>query len=327
MKEILVLVEHRGGQLRDVTLEMLTQARSLAGEKGATVSAVLLGASEVRKFTQELSFYADRVLTLEQEQLSKFNSSTYQSILSRVIHSRNPILVLIGHTALGMDLAPSLAVELGFPLLTDCIQIELKDGTVTGIRQMYGGKVQAKVRFQKQEPYIVTLRQGVFPSERVTKSGEIVSLDMPLPQEPRERKFIGYEEMAAGEVDITESDVIVAIGRGIKDKDNLTLAQELAHDLGGVLAGSRPVIDAGWLSEDRQVGISGRTVTPKLYIALGISGAFQHLVGMQSAETIIAVNKDSEAPIFEVADYGVVGDIFQVVPALRQHLSEMKNIG
>lgn len=324
MKELLVLVEHRRGQLRDVTLEMLTKGRQLAKKMGADLSVVFIGGSEVKEFAQKLSFYADKVLTMEDQRLANFNSSIYQSVLSALIRSRNPALVLIGHTAFGMDLAPSLAVELDLPLLTDCIEVELKNRELVGIRQMYGGKVQAEVHFQKKEPYILTLRQGIFSVEEEIKQGEIVSLQIPLPEEPPDRRLIGYEEATVGEVDITEADVIVAVGRGIKEKENLAIVEDLAQKLGGVLAGSRPVIDAGWLSEDRQVGLSGKTVKPKLYIALGISGAFQHLLAMQNAETIVAVNKDPEAPIFEVADYGVVGDLFQVVPALSERLKEIK---
>ena len=189
---------------------------------------------------------------------------------------------------------------------------------------MYGGKVNVKARMQKAEGYIVTVRQATFPAEKEKVGGEIVEVPSPLSEEIAEKKFIDYVLPPPGAIDITAADVIVAIGRGIKDQSNIPIAEELAKTLGGVLACSRPVVDKGWLPSDRQVGTSGKTVKPKLYIALGISGAFQHVLGMKNSDLIIAVNKDPNAPIFNVADYGIVDDLFKVVPVLTEKLKELK---
>jgi len=319
-KEILALVEHRRGELRDVTFEMLSKGRELAGEMGAELAAALLG-HDVGGFAQELAKWAHRVLLIEDERLENFNAETYQRVLAPLMAEREPILTLIAHSGFGMDLAPSLATELDLPLATDCIDLRFEDGKLIAVRQMYGGKVNAEVSFPKAERYVVTVRQGAFSFEGLEPiKGQIVATPSPLTEEIKYRSFVGYLEAAVGEVDITRADVIVAVGRGIKDKDNMPLIEELADALGGVLACSRPIVDAGWLPPDRQVGQSGKTVKPKLYIAIGISGAFQHLAGMRNSETIVAINRDPDAPIFNVADYGIVDDLFKVVPALTEQL-------
>lgn len=323
MKEIFVLAEHRRGELRDVTFEMLTKGRGLAEELGADLAAVLLG-HNVSGFADQLTKYANRVLLVEDEKLENFNSEAYQRALSSLVKERGPVLTMIGHTGFGMDLAPSLAAELGLPLSTDCVGLEVEDGSLVLVRQIYGGKVNARVTFPGADQYMVTVRGAAFPAEEGTFTGEVVAIDSPLTEEIRYRRFLEYVETAVGEVDITQADVVVAVGRGVKDEKNMPLLQELADSLGGVLACSRPVVDAGWLSKDRQVGNSGKTVKPRLYIAIGISGAFQHVTGMQGSETIVAINKDPKAPIFNVADYGIVDDLFKVVPVLKGKISELK---
>jgi len=198
----------------------------------------------------------------------------------------------------------------------------LEDGRLLAVREMYGGKLQARVSFKGGEQYLATVRQAAFPLQELEPlGGQIVAVDSPLAEEARRKRFIEYVEAAVGEVDITQSDIIVAVGRGIKEQENLEIVEKLAEAVGGVLAGSRPVIDAGWLPPDRQVGQSGKTVKPKLYIAVGISGASQHLAGMKASDTIVAINKDPGAPIFNVATYGIVDDLFKVVPALTEQLS------
>jgi len=190
---------------------------------------------------------------------------------------------------------------------------------------MYGGKVNARVELHEAPSSIVTIRQAAFKAAEAKLKGEIVKVESPWTEEIAYRKFIEYVEAAIGEVDITQADIIVAVGRGIKERENLPIAEELANSIGGVLACSRPIVDAGWLPKDRQVGSSGKTVKPKLYIAAGISGAFQHITGMKGADTIVAINKDPNAPIFNEADYGIVGDLFKVVPALKGKITELKS--
>jgi electron transfer flavoprotein alpha subunit len=323
MNEILVLAEHLEGKLADVTIEMLGKAAGLADAAGGSVAAVLFG-SGVGDLSGALAAHADRVLVREHEGFSHYNSAVYDPVLAEIIKEREPDIVLIGHTASGVDLAPSLAVSLDLPLATDCIDLTYDGSQLVATRQTYGGKINERVGFRGAPRAMVTVRPAAFPAEEASRGGEIVELDTDVPGEPEVRRFVEYVEAAVGDVDITKSDVVIAIGRGIKEGENLPMIEELAKLLGGVVACSRPIVDAGWLPKDRQVGSSGKTVKPKLYVAIGVSGQFQHVSGMKSAETIIAINKDPKAPIFASSDYGIVGDLFKVVPALQEKLGELR---
>ncbi len=325
MAEILVLAEHRQNQLRDITFEMLTKARELAEKTGAEITAVILG-KEVKGHAQSLIEYAQNVLVVQDSKLEYFNSEAYKMVLSNLINDRNPSLVMMGHTSYGIDLAPRLATALKLPLATDCIDLAFENVTLVVTRQMYGGKVNVKATVQKAQTYIVTIRQATFAPEKPTPpmSGQISEIASPLTQEITEKRFIQYVLPPPGGVDITAAEKLVGIGRGIKDSANMPMMEELAKTVGGVLACSRPIVDKGWLPTDRQVGTSGKTVKPKLYIAFGISGAFQHVLGMKSSDLIIAVNKDPKAPIFSFADYGVVEDLFKIVPPLKGKIDEFK---
>jgi electron transfer flavoprotein alpha subunit len=323
MERIFVLAEHRKGELRDITLEMLTKGKELTEATGAALDVGLL-TSEAGKFTDVLSRYADRVLVVEDKRLENFNSGIYSDVLLSLIAEHKPDLILIGHTSFGMDLAPLLAIELGLPLATDCIDLKVEGGGLFAIREMYGGKINAKVSFRRDGGYLATIRQGIFSPKEVALKGEVVFVASPLTEEPQEKKFLEYVEAVVGDVDITQADIIVAVGRGIKEEKNIPLINEFAKALGGVVAGSRPVIDSGWLPKDRQVGQSGKTVKPKLYLAIGISGSFQHIAGMRGSSLIVAINKDAGAPIFGIANYGIVNDLFKVVPALKNKVEEAK---
>lgn len=324
MSKIFVLAEHRRGELREITFEMLTKGKELAEKAGAELTAVLLG-NNVGEYAKTLAEYAEKVLLVQDAKLENFNSEAYQKALSNLIQEHSPILTLMGHTSFGVDLAPSLAVSMNMPLATDCIELQYEGGVLTVTRQMYGGKVNASATLQKAEGYIVTVRQATFPAERGTPAnGEIVEVPSPLVQEEIRKRFIEYVLPPPGGVDITAADTLIGIGRGIKDAEEIPSIEELAKILGGTLACSRPIVDKGWLPDDRQVGSSGKTVKPKVYIALGVSGAFQHVLGMKNSELIIAINKDANAPIFGVADYGIVEDLFKIVPPLKSKLSELK---
>lgn len=323
MKEIFVLAEHRQGELQDVTFELLSGGSQLASKVDGQVTAILLG-SGVDAFVDQLKSRAHRIIVVDDAKLKDFNADAYQEVLSPLIKDRQPFITLIPQSGFGADLAPSLAVALDYPLTTDCYGIDIKDGSPVAYRQMYGGKANAGVRFADSPGYILTVRSASFQAEDGGLSAEVVKVDCPLTEEIAYRKFVDYVEAAVGDVDITQANIVVGIGRGIKEQENLPIAEELAKSLGGVLACSRPVVDAGWLPKDRQVGSSGKTVKPKLYIAVGISGAFQHVAGMKGAETIVAINKDSNAPIFGEADYGIVGDLFKVIPALSEKIKELK---
>ena len=326
MREIFVVAEHRQGQVRDVTFEMLTKGRELAEKTNADLTAILFG-HNVKDYAKTLSEYAERVLFVDDAKLENFNSEAYQKVLSHLIKERKPLLTLIGHTSFGMDLAPSLATALNTPLATDCIDIEFQNETLVVTRQMYGGKVNVKATVRKSESYIATLRPATFEARKETAvNGEIIEIRSPLSEEITGKRFVEYAHPPLGGVDITAADILVGIGRGIKDANNIPMVEELAKALGGVLACSRPIVDKGWLPSDRQVGTSGKTVKPKLYIALGISGAFQHVLGMKNSDLIIAVNKDPKAPIFNFADYGVVDDVFKVLPPLKSKVYELKGL-
>lgn len=323
MKDIFVLTEHRQGEMRDVTYELLTCGSKLASKIDGQVTAILLG-SGINSFTDELKNWANRILIVEDDKLKDFNADAYQQVLVGLWQEHKPYVTLIPQSGFGMDLAPSLAVELDLPLTTDCYDIDLRNGALMAMRQMYGGKINAQIGFVDAPGYIVTIRPSSFPIEESALTAEVVHMDSPLKEEIAYRKFVDYVEAAIGDVDITQADIVVGIGRGIKEQENISVVEGLANAIGGVLACSRPVVDAGWLPKDRQVGSSGRTIKPKLYIAIGISGAFQHISGMKGAETIVAVNKDGNAPIFGEADYGIVGDLFKVVPALKEKIDELK---
>jgi electron transfer flavoprotein alpha subunit len=324
MGEIFVLVEHRQGKIRDITYEMLGAAGKLASEQGTSSTAVLLG-HQIKNFADELATRASKILVVDDVQLEHFNSILFQKVLYSLIAKYQPFLTLIGHTAFGMDLAPSLTVEMRFPLVTDCIDLSFEGTRLRAVRSIYGGKVNANVSLRESKGYIATVRPGVFtpavPGER--KAG-VVMESSPLQGTTDVKKFLEYIEAAIIGVDITQAEIIVSVGQGIGGPEPIPMIEEVAKSLGGVIACSRPVVDRNWLPKERQVGISGKTVKPKVYIAVGISGAFQHVTAMQGSETIIAINKDPRAPIFEVADYGIVDDFKNVIPILKEKTKGMK---
>jgi electron transfer flavoprotein alpha subunit len=322
MDAIFVLAEHRQSELRDITYEMLMKGKMLADGTNRTLVAVLLGYN-AGGIAERLKNLAHRTLLVEDPKLENYNSETYQKVLFALIEQDKPHLVLIGHTAFGMDLAPSLAAEINAPLATDCIDITVTGTEVKVIRQVYGGKVNVEVLLRPATPHLISVRPASFPLEDYSLAGEIATVDSPLTEEIVSKRFLEYVEAAAGDVDITQSNILVSVGRGIKDQENIGIVQELADGLGAVLSCSRPVVDKKWLPKERQVGTSGKTVKPKVYVAIGISGAFQHVAGMKGSGTIIAINKDPKAPIFSVADYGIVGDLFKVVPALKEKVKEL----
>jgi electron transfer flavoprotein alpha subunit len=325
MPEIFVLAEHRQGQLRDITFEMLTKAREIAEKTNKELTAVILGRN-VKEQAKTLTEYAKTVIIIEDPKLESFNSEAYKKILTKLITEHKPSLVMMGHTSYGIELAPSLATALNMPLATDIIDLAFEGDTLAVTRQMYGGKVNVKAIARKAETYLATVRQATFTAQKPAQpaNGQITEAPSPLTEEIATKRFIQYVLPPPGGVDITAAEKLVGIGRGIKDQANMPQMEELAKTLGAVLACSRPIVDKGWLPNDRQVGSSGKTVKPKLYIAVGISGAFQHVLGMKSSDLIIAINKDPKAPIFSFADYGIVEDLFKIVPSLKNKIYELK---
>lgn len=322
MEEILVLVEHRQGELRDITFEMLALANTLARDNDVAVTAVFPG-YETPHLSDSLMEACDHILKVEDPALARYDADPYLRLLETIIQQRRPGLILVGHTAMGMDLAPALAARLSIPLATDCVDVNFGEGGLEVFRQIYGGKIHARLTLKPSEQYIVSIRPGSFEGERKQgKSAEGHSMPAPDWSGLRGRRFLEYLEAAAEAVDITAADILVSVGRGIGKPENIPFVEEFADAIGATLSCSRPVADEGWLPKGRQVGTSGRTVRPKVYIALGISGAYQHQAGMKNSETIIAVNTDPRAPIFNFAHYGIVGDLMQVLPLLKEQFSK-----
>ncbi len=319
MGNVLVLAEHRQGELRDVSFEMLAVAPAVAKDMGGEAVVLLVG-SGMDDLAKKMAGYGVKVLVVDDPNFENFNAEKYQKVLSALIDDLKPAVLMTGHTAQGVDFMPALAVEKNLPLAADAIGLTYEDGTLKATRSMYSGKVNAVVAFKPADTYLVTFREGAVEAPEAAAEGSVEKLDNPFTDDVPYRKFLEYVEAEVGDVDITQSDVLVAIGRGLKEDKNLPVVEELAAAIKADLAGSRAATDAGWIPHDRQVGTSGKAVKPKLYIAMGISGAFQHLAGMKGAKTIVAINKDPEAPIFTVADYAIVDDLFKVVPKLTEKL-------
>ncbi|MFO7987399.1 MAG: electron transfer flavoprotein subunit alpha/FixB family protein [Desulfatiglandaceae bacterium] len=318
MGEIFVIVEHRQGEIRDITWEMLHKARELCEAFSHQLTAVLL-ADEDAPFVDEVARWADRVILCQDRRLKAYNSDLYKEILSPLLKEERPYLTLIGHTPWGMDLAPALAVKTEFPLAADCVDVQLDGGKIAAIRQIYSGKMYARVGFKDADAYLITVRPSAFPPDRLKeRSGEVIPKEIPADVPEPRQTFVEFVDTAAGEVDIAQADFLISVGRGVGDEEHIPVLKELADTLGGVLSCSRPVVDKHWLPKFHQVGTSGKSVKPKVYLALGISGAFQHVAGISGAGTVIAVNKDKKAPIFQVADYGVVDDLFTISEALKE---------
>ena len=324
MSELFVIVEHRLGETRDITYEMLWKAGELAQKLSHTVTAIILG-HDVKSLADNISDRADKIIIFDDERLKNFNADIHKEIIYALIEESKPAFTLIGNTSWGMELAPCLSVKTGLPLATDCIDIIPKDDTIIAQRQMFNGKIFANVSFTEPKGCLITIRAGVFPKDKIgDRKAEIMQQDFPLADMPVKKSFVEFVEMAAGDVDITQAELLVSVGRGIGEEENISLIKELAEALGGVVSCSRPIVDKNWLPKYLQVGTSGKSVTPKVYIAVGISGAFQHLAGISGAGTVIAINKDPKAPIFRTADYGIVDDLFKIVPALKDKVVEIR---
>ena len=316
--DVFVLVEHRDGAVAESTFELLGKARGLAAASGGAAVAVVLG-SGTNGLVSQLGAAA-RVLAVDDPGLAAFTPSAYQAALVPIVRERAPLLVLVANTGVGMDVAAGLSAGAGLPLAAYAVDVAIDAGGPVATCQLYAGKVNARVRFRDGRG-IVTVVAGSFPAEAGQVSGSPpVERAAPAATDARVR-FRALRRPEAGDVDITRESILISVGRGIGEQENIELVEELAKALGGAVSSSRPIADAGWLPRTRQVGKSGLKVKPRLYLALGISGAPEHLEGMRGAELIIAVNTDARAPIFGVAHYGAVADILDVVPALTARLS------
>jgi electron transfer flavoprotein alpha subunit len=324
---ILVIVEQREGKLNRVSWETLTAGQAIAAETGWPLEAAVIGGS-VGAFAGEIaSKKVAKVYAIGNAKLEPYTPDAFVAALKQFIAAKHPKLVLMPHTYQVRDFVPKLATAMGRTVISDAIGYKKEGEKLLFTRQVFQGKFVADVSFAGDAPWFVTFQNGSFRGDKVEPGAsaapvETVAVDIAdgvIRNKPQEV----FKE-AKQAVDLTQAEIIVAVGRGIKEQKNIEIAKQLAEALGGELAASRPICDNGWLPMDRQIGSSGQTVAPKLYLALGISGAIQHIVGMKGARTIVAVNKDSEAPIFEIADYAVVGNLFEIVPPLIEEIKKAK---
>jgi electron transfer flavoprotein alpha subunit len=326
--KILVIAEQRQGKWNNTSFETLAAAQQIAKDTSSTVSALVIGKGVAGLADELAAKNVAEVLLVQHDLLDAYTSDGYCAALSQVIASAKPELMLFPHTYQVRDFAPKLAAMLGKGMIGDCIGYRNEGGKLVFVRQMFQGKTAADVTFQGAAPWFASFQAGTFRSDLVAAhpSGKapVNSVTVNLKAEQIRTKPLDLFKEAKSAVDLTQAPLIVAIGRGIKAPENIPQAEALAKALGGEIAASRPICDEGWLPMERQIGSSGQTVAPKLYLALGISGAIQHVVGMKGARTIVAINKDQNAPIFEIADYGVVGDIFEIMPALTEALEKAK---
>jgi electron transfer flavoprotein alpha subunit len=322
---ILVILEQRGGVWNRMSFETLAAAMEMGRQLGQPVSAAVAGDQVAALAAEAAAYPVEKVYAIEHPLLARYTADGYTAALEQLIRRLNPELVLLPHTYRVRDFAPKLATRFGRVLVSDAVGHRVEDGRPVLVRQLFQGKLNADVRFTSAAPNFASIQAGAYRADSLEPGQGAVEPFSPELAASAIRTTPGepFRESQRG-VDLTAAGIIVSVGRGIKDKENIAVVERLAQVLGAELAASRPICDNGWLPMERQVGSSGQTVAPKLYIAVGISGAIQHLVGMKGSKTIVAINKDENAPIFEVADYGIVRDLFEVVPALVEEIRKVK---
>jgi electron transfer flavoprotein alpha subunit len=322
---VLVILEQRAGAFNRMSFETVAGGAKIAAELGVPLEGAVIGHSIEALAQQAAAYGFAKVHAVDHALLANYTADGYTVALEQLVRAAQPQLVLFPHTYQVRDFAPKLATRFGRPLVSDVVDVQIEGGQPVFVRQLFQGKLNADVRSQAGAPSFASLQAGAFrAAETGAASAPIENFDATLVEADIRTKVEEPFREAQRSVDLSSADVIVSVGRGIKEKDNLPIVEELAAVLGAELAASRPICDNGWLPMERQVGSSGQTVAPKMYVAVGISGAIQHLVGMKGAKTIVAINSDEHAPIFEVADYGIVGDLFQVVPALIEQIKKVK---
>jgi electron transfer flavoprotein alpha subunit len=312
MSSILVVAEHRYSEVQNITFEMITAAREMANGPGDEIHLAVIGL-DMDELTDTIELEpVDTVYSVKHSE--EYNHDVYLNAIKRLAAKTNPRIVLMPHTVSGLDYAPAVAGELEIPIVTNAVGVSYSD-TLEVTRKVYESKVDLTLNVDT-EPVAITLREGALPAEESKSAVNIESVDIEIMDEQIESRVIERRKADSGDIDITNDDFIVCIGRGIEDEENIELVEELCDVTGATLAGSRPIIEKGWLPKERQVGQSGQVVSPNMYVAIGLSGAIEHVVGMKGSDTIIAINTDPDAPIFDIADYGIVGDLFDVVPEM-----------
>lgn len=320
--DILVVLEASKGSIHRMSLEAITSAQYLGRELGQKVNALALGKDAKSLAKQASSIDLESVMLVENEQLSTYSADGFAEAVKQIIEKEKPAYVIFGHTYQVRDYVPKISARLNSPFLADNIGLKIIKGKPVFIKQLFNAKLAAEIELQTEGTCLISFQSAAFQAENI-KSGSApikpVTVDI-FEDQIKTRSEAPFRE-EAGDVDLTAADIIVSIGRGIGKEENLAIIYDLAKALKGEVGSSRPVVDAGWLPSSRQIGSSGQTVSPKLYLALGISGSIQHVVGMKGSKKIVAINKDSDAPIFELADYGIVGDIMEIVPKLTDALN------
>ncbi|HKR85226.1 MAG TPA: electron transfer flavoprotein subunit alpha/FixB family protein [Terriglobales bacterium] len=325
---ILVVVEQRAGKLNRVSWETLVAGQAIAADAGWSLEAAVVGSGVSALANEIASKKLAKVYDIEAEALEAYTPDAFSAALKQFLSSCQPRLVLMPHTYQVRDFIPKLATSMGRTVISDCVGFRKEGGKLLFTRQMFQGKFAADVSFSCDAPWFVTFQTGAFRGDQVEPGTsaapvETITADI-LSDAVRTTPQAPFKE-AKQAIDLTQAEIIVSVGRGIKEQKNIEMAKQLAETLGAEIAASRPICDSGWLPMDRQIGSSGQTVAPKLYLALGISGAIQHIVGMKGARSIVAVNKDREAPIFEIADVAVVANLFDVVPVLMEEIKRAKS--
>ena len=325
MSGILVVMEQRSGAWNRMSWETLAAGQQLASQTGQAVSAAVAGQGIGALAGELAKKKLDRVYAVDHPLLASYTADGYTAALEQLVRKASSSIVLFPHTYQVRDFAPKLATRFLQVLISDAIGFRVDAGAPVFVRQLFQGKLNADVKPGGAEPHFVSIQAGAFRADQLEDgSAQVENFAPDLNAGAIRAKPLEPFRESARAVDLTAAEIIVSVGRGIKEKENIPIVEELAKALGAELAASRPICDSGWLPMERQVGSSGQTVSPKVYLAVGISGAIQHLVGMKGAKTIVAINKDANAPIFEVADYGIVGDLFEVVPALVEEVKKAK---
>jgi electron transfer flavoprotein alpha subunit len=322
---VMTIAEQRDGDIRKISFELVSEGRRLADSIGQEVTAVLLGSSIKDKAATLAHYGADRVLVADDPRLANYTTDAYVSILETLVKANDPAILLLGASVQGKDLSARLAARLHVGMAQDCTAFAVADGKIVATRPIYAGKAYAKVTFSESWPQMATARPNVLSLNEpdTSRTAEIVDVDLSLDDETLKTQIVDTLRDESGKVDLTEADKIVSGGRGMKAPENYQILEELADVIGASVGASRSAVDAGWRPHSDQVGQTGKVVSPNLYVACGISGAIQHLAGMGTSKFIVAINKDPDAPIFQKADYGVVDDLFKVVPALTAELKKI----